>query len=184
MAHQFSTGTRNAALDAIEAHIGTAPTLTLRTGAVPANCAAARAGTVLATLVLPSDWMAPAANGIKGLSGTWQDVAADATGVACHFSLDQGATCHDQGLVAMAWAASVSVIVGEHRMNGGNLYRCSTAGATASSGGPTGTGGSITDGTAVWAYVQVGSDLTLDNTSLATGQQVNITGFTITAGGA
>jgi hypothetical protein len=184
MAHQFSTAVRNAALDAIETAMGTAPTLTIRTGAVPANCAAARAGTVLATLVLPSDWMAVASNGTKALSGTWQDTAADATGTAVHFSIDQGATCHDQGLVSMAWVASVSVTVGEHRTNGGNLYRCSTAGTTASSGGPTGSGGSITDGTAVWAYVQVGSDMTLDNTSIAAGQQVNITAFTLTAGGA
>jgi hypothetical protein len=84
----------------------------------------------------------------------------------------------------MAWVASVSVIVGEHRTNGGNLYRCTTAGTTASSGGPTGTGGSITDGTAVWAYVQVGSDMAIDNTSIGVGQQVTITAFNLTAGGA
>jgi hypothetical protein len=34
----------------------------------------------------------------------------------------------------------------------GKLYRCTTAGTSASSGGPTGTGTSITDGTAVWEY--------------------------------
>jgi len=36
--------------------------------------------------------------------------------------------------------------------NGGNLYTCTTAGTSAASGGPTGTGASITDGTAVWKY--------------------------------
>jgi hypothetical protein len=184
MAFQFSTPARNAALDALEATAGTAPTMTIRTGALPANCAAARAGTVLATQILPSDWMAAASGGTKALSGTWQDLAADAEGKAVHFSVDQGATCHIQGLVSMAWVASVSVITGEHRTNGGNLYRCTTAGTTASSGGPTGTGGSITDGTAVWAYVQVGSDMALDNTSIGVNQQVTINGFTITAGGA
>jgi hypothetical protein len=35
---------------------------------------------------------------------------------------------------------------------GGNLYRCTTAGTSASSVGPRGTGTSITDGTAVWTY--------------------------------
>jgi hypothetical protein len=84
----------------------------------------------------------------------------------------------------MAWVASVSVIIGEHRTNGGNLYRCTTAGTTASSGGPTGTGSSVTDGTAVWAYVQVGSDMAIDNTSIAINQQVTITSFNLTAGGA
>lgn len=63
MAFQFSTAARNAALDAIETTAGTAPTLTIRTGSVPANCAAARAGTVLATLTLPSDWLTAASNG-------------------------------------------------------------------------------------------------------------------------
>ena len=133
MAFQFSVGARNAALDAIETTAGPAPTLTIRTGAVPVNCAAARAGTALATQILPSDWLAAASNGSKTLAGTWQDLSADATGTAAHFSIDQGATCHIQGTV-------------------------------------TATGG--------------GGDMTLDNTSIATGQQVNITAFTLTAGGA
>jgi hypothetical protein len=133
MAFQFSVAARNAALDAIETAAGTAPTLTIRTGAVPASCAAARTGTVLATLVLPSDWLTAASSGSKSLSGTWQDVAADAAGTAAHFSVDQGATCHIQGTV-------------------------------------TATGG--------------GGDMTIDNTSIAVGQQVTITALTLTAGGA
>ena len=100
MAFQFSTAARNAALDAIETAIGTAPTLTLRTGADPADCAAADSGTVLATLALPSDWMAAASAGAKALAGSWQDVAADAAGVAAHFRIKQGATCHLQGTEA------------------------------------------------------------------------------------
>jgi hypothetical protein len=101
MAFQFSVAARNAAGDAIETAIGTGPTLTIRTGAPPANCAAARAGTVLATLVLPSDWLLAASGGVKSKSGTWQDLAADATGTAGHFSIDQGATCHLQGTVTL-----------------------------------------------------------------------------------
>lgn len=133
MAFQFSTAARNAALDAIETAAGTAPTLTIRTGSVPANCAAARSGTVLTTLELPSNWMADASGGSKSIAGTWQDLAADAAGTAGHFSIDQGATCHIQGTVTV-------------------------------------TGG--------------GGDMTLDNTSIAVGQRVTITDFTVTAGGA
>ncbi len=133
MAFQFSVAARNGALDAIETAAGTAPTLTIRTGAVPANCAAARTGTVLATLALPPDWLTAASSGSKALSGTWQDVAADAAGTAGPFSIDQGATCHIQGTV-------------------------------------TATGG--------------GGDMTIDNTSIAAGQQVTITSFNLTAGGA
>ena len=58
MAFQFSDAARNAALDAIETAVGASPTMTLRTGAAPANCAAADSGTVLATLTLPADFFA------------------------------------------------------------------------------------------------------------------------------
>lgn len=99
MAVQLSTAVRNARLDAIETTISTSPTLEIRTGAVPANCAAADSGTVLATLTLPSDWMAAASGGSKALSGTWQDASADATGTAAHFRIKASATCHIQGTV-------------------------------------------------------------------------------------
>lgn len=101
MALQLSDSVRNARLDAIETAIGTAAVLKIRTGAAPANCAAADSGTVLATLTLPSDWMAAASGGTKAKSGTWQDSSADATGTAAHFRLyaSDGTTCHMQGTV-------------------------------------------------------------------------------------
>lgn len=135
MAFQFSTAARNAALDAIEATIGTAPILRIRTGAPPANAAAARSGTVLATMTLPSDFLADAANGSKALAGTWEDLEADDTGTAGHFEImdSAGTTCHVQGTV-------------------------------------TATGG--------------GGDMTIQNTSIAAGQAVSISAFTLTAGGA
>lgn len=99
MAFQFSTSARNAALDVIETNIGASPTLELRTGAKPADCASADSGTVLATMALPSDWMAAANAGAKALLGTWQDLSADAAGTVGHFRIKQGATCHIQGSV-------------------------------------------------------------------------------------
>ena len=106
MAIQLSTTVRNARLDAIESTIGTSAIMRIRTGAVPANCAAADTGTVVATLNLPSDWMAAAASGSKALSGTWQDASADATGTAAHFRIydSGGATCHMQGTVGTSGA--------------------------------------------------------------------------------
>jgi len=101
MAIQLSVAVRNAKLDAVETAIGTAPTLELRSGAQPANCAAADSGTLLASMALPSDWMAAAAAGGKGLAGTWQDPAADAAGTIAHFRIKQGATCHMQGSVGV-----------------------------------------------------------------------------------
>jgi hypothetical protein len=184
MAFQFSTAARNAALDALEATTGASPTLEIRTGAAPANCAAAATGTVLATLPLPSDWLAAAASGQKTLSGTWQDLSADAAGTAGHFRINAGATCHFQGLVSAPWAGSRAYSVGDQAHNGGNLYRATSAGTSAAAGGPTGTGASITDGGVTWAFVQAGTDMTLDNTSISAGQQVTVTAFTLTAGGA
>ncbi|MFN3575360.1 MAG: hypothetical protein ACK4TJ_00010 [Tabrizicola sp.] len=133
MAFQFSTTARNAALDAIETAIGPAPILELRTGSPPANCAATDSGSVVAKMVLPSDWLGAASGGSKVLAGTWQDSAADAAGTVGHFRIKQGPTCHIQGSVTI-------------------------------------TGG--------------GGDMTLDNNVLAVGQQVTITAFTLTAGGA
>lgn len=133
MALQFSVTVRNAQLDAFETAIGTSAILKIRTGSVPASCATADSGTVLATMNLPSDWMAAAASGSKSLSGTWSDASADAAGTAGHFRIyaSDGTTCHAQGTI------------------------------TATS---------------------LGGDMTLDNTSIASGQAVSVTGFTLTAG--
>lgn len=99
MALQFSVNVRNARLDAIETAIGASAVMKIRTGAAPANCAAADAGTVLSTINLPSDWMAAASAGAKAKAGTWQDAAADAAGTAAHWRLyaSDGTTCHMQG---------------------------------------------------------------------------------------
>lgn len=99
MAFQFSTAARDAALDAIETAIGASPTLELRTGAAPADCATADAGTLLASMALPADFFAAASGGSKSLLGTWQDSAAEAAGTVGHFRIKQGGTCHIQGSV-------------------------------------------------------------------------------------
>lgn len=101
MALQLSVAVRNARLDAIETTIGTTAVMRIRSGAAPATCATADSGTVLATLTLPSDWMAAAASGAKAKSGTWSDTAADAAGTAAHFRIydSAGTTCHLQGTV-------------------------------------------------------------------------------------
>ncbi len=100
MAWQFSTAVRNARLDVIETTIGTSAVLKIRTGAAPANCAAADSGTVLVSITLPSDWMSAASAGVKDKAGTWQ-AAASGTGTAAHCRLyaSDGTTCHGQGTV-------------------------------------------------------------------------------------
>ena len=121
MALQLSVGVRNAMLDSFETTVGTSAVLKLRTGSAPANCATADSGTVVATLSLPSDWMAAASSGSKALSGTWQDSSADATGTVAHFRLyaSDGTTCHMQGTVTSTGGGgdltldTVSVTVGD-----------------------------------------------------------------------
>lgn len=98
---QLSTTVRNALLDAIETATGASAILRIRTGAAPANPAAADAGTVLATINLPANWMADASGGTKVLSGSWVDSSADNAGTAAHFRVyaSDGTTCHMQGTV-------------------------------------------------------------------------------------
>jgi len=134
MSLQLAVSTRNARLDAIEVDLGTDPILRIRSGAAPADCATADAGTILAEMTLPTDWMAAAAAGSKAKSGTWQETAANAAGTAAHFRIyTSGGVCKLQGTV------------------------------TATAGG---------------------GDLELDNTSIAVGQVVTITTFTLTDGNA
>ena len=128
----LSNSVKNAMLDAIETTIGASAVLKIRSGSPP-GIGNADSGTVLATLSLPSDWMAAASGGVKAKSGTWQDASADATGTAGHYRIyaSDGTTQHLEGTV-------------------------------------TATGG--------------GGDMTLDNTSIASGQQITITSYQWTAG--
>jgi hypothetical protein len=130
MAVQLSVTARNARLDAIETTAGTSAVLQIRSGTQPADCAAANAGTLLATINLPSDWMNAASSGTKTKLGTWTATASTG-GTAGHFRVfNSGATvCHIQGSV------------------------------TATAGG---------------------GDMTLDNTSIASGQTVTVNTFTLT----
>lgn len=134
MTIQLSVAARNARLDSFEVAAGASVKLQIRTGAQPANCAAADTGTLLCEIVCPADWMNNASGGSKTLAGTWSGTGV-AAGTAAHFRIkdNAGTTCHMQGSV-------------------------------------TATGG--------------GGDMTLDNTSIAASQPVNVTTFTLTDGNA
>lgn len=133
MTIQLSTSVRNGMLDAIETAIGTSAVVKIRTGAQPANCAAADSGTVLVSYTLGSDWAAAASSGSKSFSSTPISGTASATGTAAHYRVyaSDGTTCHMQGSVATS-----------------------------------------------------GGDMTIDNTSITSGQSVNITSWSITGSNA
>jgi len=132
MAIKYSTAVKNAQLNQVEGIIGTAAILEIRTGSAPATVADTRTGDVLATLTLPTDWMAAASSGSVAKAGTWSGTATD-DGNAGYYTIyaSDGTTAGMQGTITA-----------------------------------TGDGG----------------DLTLDNISIATGQTVTISTFTITAG--
>jgi hypothetical protein len=103
MTIKFSETVRNARLDAIETAIGASAVLKIRTGSPPAGISSADSGDVLATVSLPSDWMAAASGGSKSKAGTWEDNSADDTGTAGHFRIyaSDGTTQHIQGTVTI-----------------------------------------------------------------------------------
>jgi hypothetical protein len=113
MAIQFAVATRNARLNAVETEIGASPILKIRTGAAPSDCAAADSGDCLATMTLPADYMLDAAAGVKAKSGTWQDLLADAAGVAGHFRIydSGGVVCHIQGSCSLPGAGGDMVLI-------------------------------------------------------------------------
>jgi len=80
MSFQFSPAARNAALDAIEAAVGTSPKLQLRSGALPVNTVATDGGNLLVEIALPSDWLETASVGVKTIKGTWTGTGTAAAG--------------------------------------------------------------------------------------------------------
>jgi uncharacterized phage protein gp47/JayE len=60
-------------------------------------------------------------------------------------------------LTLPAWAPTTGYVVGQRVFNGSRAYQCTVAGTSAGSGGPTGTGSAITDGTVTWRYLGEGT---------------------------
>jgi hypothetical protein len=187
MAVSTSTAIKNARLDAISSTWGASPKLRLYAGTPPANAAAALSSNSL--LVEVTITPAAASNATKDMlggakSGTGAAAAGTGTTTTFYRIYDSGGTtCHEQGAVAQSassWSSSTAYTVGQRVSNNGNIYNCTTAGTSASSGGPSGTGGSITDGTVTWAYVSAVGDIAIDNPSIAQNQAVNINTFTKT----
>lgn len=176
---------KNARLDAISATWGSTPKLRLLGGTPPANAGAA----LSSNPVLVEITVAPAAasNGTKDMIGgakTGTGAAAAGTGTPATFYRvydSAGSNCFEQGTVtqsAPAWSPSTAYTAGQRVTNNGNIYSCTTAGTSASSGGPSGTGSGISDGTAVWSYVSPLGDILIDNPSIAQNQTVSVNTFT------
>lgn len=196
---QFDQFTIHQALDALETSVGNAPILRLYSGTIPASTAAAITGTLLAQGTLPADWMNGATSGSKNLLGLWQPVglAGAGAGTLCtHFRLFEstGTTARWQGTaggtVAIPTTASTSA-------NGNVLTFASANGITAGmrvigTNVPAGTRVLATTSTTVTcshampagissgATITFNFDLTIDNPTIANGQLITVSSFTLT----
>lgn len=190
---QYGTAILDAQNDAIETTVGTAPLLQLFNGSLPANCAAADAGTKIAEGALPSDWLGASSSGTKSKAGTWTltGLAAAGAGTAAqYFRLKNsaGSTCHGQGTVGTTVPLTTNALTAA---NSAVLNFASTTGVVvgmnvSGTGVPAGarvvavTGTTVTlnlvstAGVANAAAITFSYDLALDNVSIANGQTVTI----------
>lgn len=136
MTVQYSVALRTAKQAAIETEVGATPIIEFWDGPLPADCAAAATGTLLAQFALPSDWLAAAAAGAVAKTGTWSG-SAIGTGQLRYFRIYRA----------------------------GSPSACDIQGTVGPTGSPT-------------------YDMTVDNTSVAPGQTITVSTFTLTAGNA
>lgn len=105
MTIQNSVAVRNANLDSIETTIGTSAIVRIYSGAQPANCAAVRTGTLLASFNLAADWAAAASAGSKAFNNlplSTTAVAGAPTNAGHYAIMDSaGTTCHEQGSITV-----------------------------------------------------------------------------------
>lgn len=116
------------------------------------------------------------------LMGTVGTIVTSGSEVSVDTTGDRFVTLTDSAAFAnaSAWVGSTSYSVGDIRRNGGNQYIATTAGTSASSGGPTGTSTSITDGTVTWRFLGAGDAFAnvaaeSDNTGPVVGAAYDIT---------
>lgn len=73
-------------------------------------------------------------------------------------TLERFTTTEAASIVALdAWTSGTAYQVGDRVTNASRAYRCTVAGTSAGSGGPTTTATSITDNTVTWAYLGEGT---------------------------
>lgn len=101
MTIQLATSTRNAQLAAWGTDTGASAKLLIYSGAMPANCAAAATGTLLATFTLAATWLGTPAAGAVALANLPLSATIAATASAGYFRVTKtdGTTCTSQGTI-------------------------------------------------------------------------------------
>lgn len=145
--------------------------------------------TLIATVLLGSGGTVTGAGIWTILASSASDPSAEVTGrsnearlrSSVNVDVVTGLTVGLTATAAPAWAGSALYALGDFVTNGDTQYKCTTAGLSAVSGGPTGTGSGITDGTAVWEYCSVaGADIQVNNVDVTMGEAFQINSAIIT----
>lgn len=88
-------------------------------------------------------------------ANSWSAATAYALGARAinGLNLYQCSAAGSSAITAPAWAATTSYLLGAQVVNGAKVYQCAQSGTSAGSGGPTGTGTGIVDGSCKWNYL-------------------------------
>jgi hypothetical protein len=179
---QTAASTALSAFDALYS----AGTLTLYQGAIPASpetLIGSQIALAKFTFASPA-FSAPSYTSLQEVASASfasTSVTPSANGTACFARAVAGTsgTVLADYTVGAAWQPGTAVMVGQYAINNGNTYVCQTAGTTAASGGPSGTGTNIADGTAYWSFNNAGStDIVVSTTTLNTGVSLSVTSLT------
>ena len=160
--------------------------LVIYSGTQPATPETAIGASVaLATFTLGSPaFSAPVSGQITLNPPTPTSIAANGNASWYRVYQADGATAIFDGnigtVVGSAWAENTAYAIGAIVSANGNAYQCATAGTSASSGaGPTTTGNSITDGTAVWSYLSIANgDINFNTVAFTAGSTITLSSYT------
>lgn len=132
MSLNHAVATRNAMLQALIDLAGANAVLQFRDGAKPANAAASRTGTLLASMALGATPFAAPSGGSVTKNGTWQDSTADASGTLGYWTLYKadGTTVVTQGSVTVTGGGGDITVVST-TITAGQPFTISTFSITA-----------------------------------------------------
>lgn len=201
MTVQRGTALRNAQANAFESTVVGQPLLRIYTGTMPANCAAARTGSILVTMTLPADWLTAASGGSASKNGTWSNTASG-TGTAGYYSIldNDASVCHEQGTVSQSVEISTSastannaitltftdttgVVVGMNVTAVGLTLAAGTTVRAVTATTVTLSHAVITGGLSGQA-VTFSGDIAIQNVSINSGQTVTVSAYQFTVGNA
>lgn len=182
---KVSIASANAALAPFAA-LANSGYIDLYTTTQPSTPETAPGGTSLVTAVFPATAF-PAASGGVLTANAISAVTIANSGSAVWFRVtksDHSTPIWDGSIgsgATNAWVLSTVYTVGTLVANGGNGYYCTVGGTSAGSGGPSGTGATITDNTVTWTYVGPAiGDMTIPNIALTAATQLTISSLTFT----